>query len=155
MPDTPEAGRPETVLAFDFGLRRIGLAVGQDITMSASPVGTVANSARGPDHREIRRQIREWRPTKLVVGLPLQANGSPSKMQHKVDAFIKELGRYRLPIVTVDERYTSREAEAALKRARAAGRRGQTTKAAIDSAAAVLIAERYLTSRPEATITRN
>ena len=144
MPDTPDAGRPETILAFDFGLRRIGLAVGQDITKSASPLGTIANSAGGPDHREIQRRIREWRPTKLVVGLPLRANGSPSEMQPAVDAFIRELGRYQLPIETVDERYTSREAEAALKRARADGARRRTTKSAIDSVAAVLIAERYL-----------
>jgi putative Holliday junction resolvase len=147
MPDTPEAGRPETILAFDFGLRRIGLAVGQDITMSASPLGTVTNSTGGPDYSQIERQIREWRPTKLVVGLPLHANGSPGEMQHRVDAFVLELGRYGLPVDTVDERYTSREAEAALKRARVDGLRGRTTKAAIDSMAAVLIAERYLARR--------
>ncbi len=80
----------------------------------------------------------------LVVGMPAHADGTPSEMQEHVRAFIEELERYGLPIETVDERYTSIEAERVLKEARAAGTRGRISKDMIDSAAAVFIAERYL-----------
>jgi putative Holliday junction resolvase len=146
MPGTPEHG-PETILAFDFGLRRIGIAVGQSITGSASPLRVVANSDSGPDFASVSRVVAEWRPSRLVVGLPLHADGSPGEMTSQVESFVKDLERYRLPIDTVDERYTSLEAEAVLKHARAAGTRGRISKEIVDSAAAVFIAERYLSSR--------
>jgi putative Holliday junction resolvase len=139
--------QPRTILAFDFGLRRIGVAVGQDITGSASPLGVVANREGGVDHKGVAALIKEWRPTELVVGMPTHADGSPSDMQEPVEAFIQELQRYELAVNTVDERYTSLEAEQVLKEARAAGTRGRVTKEMIDSAAAVFIAERYLSSR--------
>ena len=144
MPATPDPAGPETVIAFDFGLRRIGVAVGQTVTASASPLGVVRNGSGGPDHEHIARLIRDWRPARLVVGMPMHADGSASDLGEHVHAFIGELGRYGLPIVAVDERHTSIEAEAALRRARAEGSRGRISKEAIDSAAAVLIAERYL-----------
>ena len=135
-----------TILAFDFGLRRIGIAVGQDITGSASPLGIVENRDIGIDHAVIAGLIREWRPQQLVVGMPAQADGSTSEMQVPVRAFIDELARYGLPVATVDERYTSVEAERVLQASRAAGNRGRIQKHEIDSAAAVFIAERYLAS---------
>jgi putative Holliday junction resolvase len=149
MPDTPEAdySPTETILAIDFGLRRIGVAVGQTITGSASPLRVVSNGDRGPDFDSISALIDEWQPARLIVGLPLHADGSPGEMQSHVEEFVRELWRYQLPIDTVDERYTSLEAEAALKNARAAGSKGRISKEAIDSAAAVFIAERYLASR--------
>ena len=137
---------PATILAFDFGLRRIGVAVGQSITGSASPLGVVANRETGVDHDAIAALIREWRPGLLVVGMPAHSDGSPSEMQAPVEAFIEELARYELPVETVDERYTSVEAERVLKEARAGGSRGRISKEDIDSAAAVFIAERYLAS---------
>ncbi len=147
MPDTPEAGPAETIVAFDFGLRRIGVAVGQNITGSASPLGIVSNDESGPDHARISRLLDEWRPARLVVGMPAHTDGSPSEMQVPVKAFIKELARYELPIDVVDERYTSIEAKAVLKKARAAGTRGRLSREMIDSAAAVFIAEHYLASQ--------
>ena len=146
MPVTPDLSAPRTILSFDFGLRRIGVAVGQDITGSASPLGVIANRNGHIDHDCLSAFIKEWQPTQLVVGMPSHADGSPSDMQAAVDAFIEELGCYALPIDTVDERYTSIEAERVLKEARAAGTRGRISKDAIDSAAAVFIAERYLAS---------
>jgi putative Holliday junction resolvase len=147
MPVTPDLSQPSTILAFDFGLRRIGVAVGQDITGTASPLGVIANRDDGVDHQALAALIKEWRPTGLVVGMPTHADGSPSDMQKPVDAFIEDLRRYELSIDTVDERYTSVAAEQALKEARAAGTRGRISKEMIDSAAAVFIAERYLSSR--------
>lgn len=147
MPDTPERSGPaETVLAFDFGLRRIGVAVGQSVTASASPLGVVSNGDNGPDFERIDRLIGEWRPARLVVGMPSHADGSPSDMQGPVEAFIKSLGNFGLPVETTDERYTSVEAEAALKHARASGSRRRIQKEDVDAAAAVLIAERYLSA---------
>ena len=137
---------PTTILAFDFGLRRIGVAVGQSVTGSASPLAVIANRDTGIDHDAIAALIREWRPARLVVGMPAHADGSDSDMRQPVLAFIDELRRYELPISTVDERFTSVEAERTLKEARAAGTRGRISKEDIDSAAAVFIAERYLAS---------
>jgi putative Holliday junction resolvase len=137
---------PRTILAFDFGLRRIGVAIGQDITGSASPLGTLSNRDEGLDHTEIAALIKEWSPTSIVVGMPAHADGTPSKMQEPIEAFILDLQRYGLIVDTVDERYTSVEAERVLKQARAAGTRGRISKEMIDSAAAVIIAERYLSS---------
>jgi len=137
---------PRTILAFDFGRRRIGVAVGQDVTGSASPLGIVHNRDSGVDHASIARLINEWRPATLVVGMPWHADGSASDIQAPVIAFAEELERYGLPVETTDERYTSVEAEATLKGARRSGSRGRISKEMIDSAAAVFIAERYLSS---------
>lgn len=138
---------PETILAFDYGRRRIGVAVGQTITASASPLGVVSNDYSGPDQEKIASLIKEWRPSRLVVGMPAHADGSASDMQNFVNQFIETLAVFEIEIDTVDERFTSIEAEAQLKDARAAGARGRITKESIDSAAAVLIAERYLAAR--------
>ena len=133
-----------TILAFDFGLRRIGVAVGQDVTGSASPLGVVANRPEGADHAAIAALIREWQPTGIVVGMPAHTDGSRSDMQKPVEAYTAGLLRSVPRIDTVDERYTSVEAAEVLKRSRAAGSRGRISKEMIDAAAAVFIAERYL-----------
>lgn len=146
MPVTPDLSRSRTILAFDFGLRRIGVAVGQDVTGTASPLGVVPNRDDGVDTAAISALIKEWRPTGLVVGMPSHADGSRSTLHESVEAFIEQLQGYGLSVDTVDERYTSVEAEHALKEARAAGTRGRISKEMIDSTAAVFIAERYLSS---------
>ncbi len=140
----PDASAPETILAFDFGLRRIGVAVGQTVTGSASPLGVVDNGENGPDTARIEALIREWRPNGIIVGMPLHADGSPGDLAPTIRAFARELERFGLPITEVDERHTSQEAEAALIRARQAGSKGRISKSDIDAAAAVMIAERYL-----------
>ncbi len=145
MPDTPDLD-PKTILAVDFGLRRIGIAVGQSITGSASPLGVVRNGEEGPDFDSLGKLIDEWQPSLIVVGMPRHADETPSDMTAHVECFIEELRRYDLPIETIDERNTSTEARAVLKNARATGSRGRIKKEMIDSAAAVFIAERYLAS---------
>lgn len=142
----PDPRGDETIVAFDFGARRIGVAVGQRVTGTANPVGTVAMRADGPDHDRIAAMLAEWQPDRLVVGMPTHADGSPSETGEKVARFIEDLGRYGLPVTTVDERYTSQEAGSALKDARQRGSRGRIRREHIDAAAAVLIAERYLGS---------
>lgn len=137
-------GTPETIIAFDFGLRRIGVAVGQQVTNSANPLETVGNSDSGPDWPRIKSIVREWRPQRLIVGMPTHTDGSPSDIGNAVRKFIDDLGRFDLPVETVDERYSSIEAEAVLRSQREAGLRGRISKEAIDSAAATFIAERWL-----------
>ncbi len=140
----PEPALAATIVAFDYGRRRIGIATGQTITGSAGPLGTVANGPSGPDFERIGRLVHEWRPDRLVVGLPLGLDGNDSDMSLEAKAFARELARFELPVELVDERHTSAEAGAELKSARQSGGRGRVRKEDIDAAAAVLIAERYL-----------
>lgn len=144
MPATPDTPAPETVLAFDYGLRRIGVASGQQITGSASAVATVRNGEKGPDWAHIDTLIAEWQPTRLIVGMPMHADGEPGSLADAVDAFCTGLERYGLPLETVDERHSSLEANRLLKAGRQAGTRGRIAKGQIDAAAAAVIAERWL-----------
>ena len=137
-------GTPETILAFDFGMRRIGVAVGQQVTNSANPLETVTNSDGGPDWQRIEQIVREWRPQRLIVGMPMHADGSPSETGQLAAAFADALEKFDLPVELVDERYSSVEAQEALKALREQGLRGRIDTASIDSAAAMLIAERWL-----------
>ena len=144
MPGTPDSKSPETIVAFDFGLRRIGVAVGQDVTATANPLAAVRNSDAGPDWPAIEKIVGEWRPSRLIVGMPLHEDGSPSEMGIHINAFIKDLARFELPVEQMDERYSSLEAGEMLKSERAAGLRGRINKEEIDSMAAALIAKRWL-----------
>jgi putative Holliday junction resolvase len=131
-------------MAFDYGLRRIGVAVGQDITGSASPLGIIPNDDAERSLVRISALIREWQPSLLVVGLPLNTDGTSSTMTEAAQEFAERLAVFERRVEMTDERYSSREAEAALKNARSSGRRGRIQKEDVDAAAAVLIAERYL-----------
>lgn len=141
MPATPDH---ETILAFDFGLRRIGVAVGQTVTRSASPLGVVANGDSGPDWRRIETLIREWQAARLVVGMPRNVDDSPAGIANEVDAFIAGLKRFSLPVDSTDERYSSSEARDILISKRRLGARGRISKESLDAASATLIAERWL-----------
>ena len=156
MPATPDrASHPLTLLAFDYGRRRIGVAVGQQITGSAGPVGTAPNSESGPDWEQMGRWIRDWQPDRLLVGMPFHADGSDSELTVEVRRFAVDLQRFGLPVDAVDERYSSVEAEAGLKAARAEGRRRRVRKETIDAAAAVVIAERWLSANADAVQPRD
>jgi putative pre-16S rRNA nuclease len=137
-------GMHDTILAFDFGRRRIGIAVGQQVTGSANPVGVVSNGESGPDWRKISRILDDWQPARLIVGMPANVDDSRADIASLVEDFVNDLGRFDRPVHTVDERYTSLEAEEMLRSERAAGLRGRIRKEMIDSIAAVLIAERWL-----------
>jgi len=144
MPATPERSGPETLLAFDYGRRRIGVAVGQAVTGSATAIGAAGNGPAGPDWARLDKWVREWRPDRLVVGQPAHADGSASEIGNEAGRFAAELGRYGLPVDMVDERYSSLEAEARLREDRTLGLRGRVRKEQVDATAAVLIAERWL-----------
>ena len=132
------------VLGFDYGRRRIGVAVGQRITRSASPVAAVATLADGPDWPRLIALLAEWRPTELVVGLPYNADGTPHDLTREAEAFARTLAeRSGLAVHTVDERLSSVEAERALRERRAEGRR-RVAKGDVDAAAACVILESWL-----------
>jgi putative Holliday junction resolvase len=130
MPEKAErpARANGTVLAFDFGLKRIGVAVGEGELGTAHPLATVHNLD------EIKKLVNEWKPARLVVGLPVREAGE-HPLARRVERFARQLeGRFRLPVARVDERFTSVEAESKL--------RGVKNKD-IDSVAAQLILEQY------------
>jgi putative Holliday junction resolvase len=100
-----------TLLGFDFGLQRIGVAVGQQLTGSATALTTVRSRNGNPDWDMIEELIRTWRPDALVVGIPLHADGSESGFTRKVKRFIRQLeDRYKLPVHPMDERLSSHAA---------------------------------------------
>lgn len=134
-----------TVLAFDFGLKRIGIACGDTLTRSPAPRGTAARGPAGPDWNLIARAVRTLTPAVLVVGAPYNADGTESALTGAARAFAVELERrFALPVQLVDERFSSLEASAQLKERRASGvRRRRLGKSDIDSTAAAVILGRW------------
>ena len=124
---------PQTFLSFDFSLKRVGVASGNSLTKSATPLRTI--TADG-DARfaAIAALIAEWQPSALVVGVPLHPDGAAHDNTRRAQRFARQLsGRFSLPVHEVDERYTTTEA-------RAQGERD------VDAAAAALILEQFLRS---------
>jgi putative Holliday junction resolvase len=131
-----------TLLAFDFGTKRIGVAVGDRETRLAHPLETIAEEANAPRFARIQALIGEWRPAALVVGLPLSLDGEEHEMTQRCRRFANQLhGRFGLPVALVDERLSSAAAEARLGEA---GVYGKARKAALDSVAAQEILQDYL-----------
>jgi putative Holliday junction resolvase len=143
----PASRSPRVVLAFDFGHRRIGVACGDTVSRTAAPLDAVPVGPGGLRWELIHALVREWQPALLVAGLPYNVDGSDSTMTGAAREFAAELERRcRLQVVLVDERYSSREAEARLKSARESGlRRRRVAKADVDAAAACVILERWFT----------
>ncbi len=135
-----------TALGFDFGLRRIGVAVGDSLTRSAAPLATVKHGEQGPDWAAIDRLLADYKPANLVVGYPYNENGSAGTLEGAAGRFAEDLARRSgLTVTRVDERYSSQEASAELKQRRAAGtRRRRVQRADVDSLAAAIILERWL-----------
>ena len=144
-----ELQSPKILLAFDFGLRRIGVACGDTVSRSAAPLDAVGVDPGGPRWADIAALIREWQPDLAVVGLPYNVDDSESSMTRAARDFAAELGRrHALEVILVDERYSSREAEARLKSARQSGqRRRRVAKSDVDAAAACVILERWFTEK--------
>jgi putative Holliday junction resolvase len=133
MPEqaSPAKHPARTVLAFDFGLKRIGVAVGEPELRTAHPLPAVSR------FEEIQSLILEWQPASLVVGLPTSVQGAAHAMTKQAEDFARRLEkRFKLPVARVDERYTSVEAESRLRGTR-------PKKSEVDSVAAQLILEQY------------
>ncbi len=108
MPDTRDI---KSLLCFDFGTKRIGVAVGQAITRTATPLITVKNKNNHPDWTHIKQLIDEWQPDALVIGVPLNMMDEVQEMTLAAEKFMRQLhGRFKLPVYGVDERLSSFEA---------------------------------------------
>ena len=104
-----------TILGFDFGTKRIGIAIAQEIIGTANPLTTVKAVKHKPDWESISKIIAEWQPDLLVVGLPLHMDGSEQPMTQAARRFSNQLnGRYQIPVELMDERLSSNEAESIL-----------------------------------------
>ena len=137
-----------TALAFDFGQRRIGVAVGNLGLRLAHPLATISSTNTDEQFESISRLIREWQPVLLVAGLPLHADGIEHEITRQARRFARRLeGRFGIKTVLVDERYTSIDASAAL---REAGIKGKKQKPLLDQVAAQLILQTYF-DRDDAT----
>lgn len=134
------------VLGFDFGTRRIGIAVGHEFTGAARGLLTLRREQRPIDWGAIEALIQEWGADVLVVGLPLELDGGEQEMSHAARRFGRQLhGRFRLPVYLVDERLSSLEADARLREAGVHDKR--TRIAQSDQTAAQIILETWLQDR--------
>jgi len=130
-----------TVLGFDFGEKRIGVAVGETATRIAHAIETIESEANEKRFARIAELVAEWQPALLVVGRPRHPDGAPHPVAALAERFARRLeGRFALPVRFVDESCTSAEAEALL----AAGGGARAGKGAIDRLAAQLIVQSYL-----------
>lgn len=139
----------EIVLGIDFGSRRIGLATGHRLTGRARPLKTLDHS--GAPFAGLDKVLAEWRPRRVIVGLPLDAGGGESAMSLSVREFAAELGR-RHPELTIelhDERLTTRAAAGDFADARRAGAVRRKQARDLDSRAAALILESWLAENPD------
>jgi putative holliday junction resolvase len=130
-----------TLLAFDYGEKRIGVALGNVLTQSARPLTVIQNRNREYRFEAVGALLREWQPDLLVVGLPSHPDGTPHAMTQLAKRFGNQLnGRFNLPVVWVDERYSSVDAEARLRE------RGDGLDE-LDAEAACVILQQYLDER--------
>jgi len=127
-----------TLLGFDFGTHKIGIAVGQTITKTASPLITLGRVKHKPDWESINKLIQEWTPDELIVGMPYEMSGNEAEIADKAKRFARQLhGRYQIPVHMIDEKLTSREAWTIL------GNEAAKDVTRVDSMAAALILETW------------
>lgn len=133
--------RAGTVLAFDFGTRRIGVAVGESLLGLAHPLTTIAEEQNERRFAAIEALVHEWQPVQLVVGLPVHADGTEHAMTATARRFARRLqGRFALPVALVDERYST---DAAAEAMRSAGTRERDRHAVRDQLAAQIILQAW------------
>jgi len=130
-----------TVMAFDFGEKRIGVAVGETLLKMAHPLTTIASEENAVKFAQIASLIQQWKPQLLIVGLPGYLDGQAHLMTHLSKKFAQRLeGRFQLPVMMIDERLSSAEAAQALKEQ---GIAGQQQKTMLDQMAAKIILQSY------------
>ena len=131
-----------SVVGFDYGKKRIGVAIGQTITHSATPCTTINQIDGNPDWSAIAAEIQQWKPQALIVGMPYHTDGSENKMTAACRQFCYELEkRFKLPVIEINEALSSAEAEETLKQHI---KINQQNKYEIDRMAAAIIVQRWL-----------
>jgi putative holliday junction resolvase len=143
MPEVNVA--PKTVMAFDYGTRRVGVAVGNTVTQVGQPLKTISAPNIDSLFQELVSLIQEWQPGQLVVGRPLHPDGAEHEMTAKATRFGNQLkGRLNLPVVWVDERYTSAILEG-----------DSQMRDNLDAHSAALILEQYFAELPKSSNDKN
>ena len=143
----PSASPAGTILAFDFGTRRIGVAVGEPKTGLAHPLTTIAEERKDARFAAIGKLIDEWHPALLLIGVPTHADGSEHALTASARRFARQLeSRYGVAVALADERYTTRSAGEALA---SAGVRAHAQRGVRDQVAAQLILQAYLDERSD------
>ena len=142
VPQIPNRPR---IMALDFGARRIGLAVTDELGLTAQGLPTLHRTNKRNDFDQLRRTIKHYAVGEIVMGLPLRMSGEAGIQAEKVEAFAEELrARFKLPVYLFDERLTSVEANRVLDESEMNGRR---RKGVVDQLAAVLILQAFMESR--------
>lgn len=145
-PGGSTSGQGLRLLGFDFGLRRIGVAVGQTITGTATPLATVASRGDQVDWDAIDELVAHWRPDMLILGKPSSTDGGPHALDRPIGRFRRLLQqRYGLEVELIDESLSSSEASELLKQQRRKGRRRRVAKAEVDRVSAAILLERWMT----------
>lgn len=128
------------LICFDYGEKRIGVAIGQNLTATATPLETIALRRGRPDWQRISQLVRDWQPRALIVGNPLNMDGTVQPITHAADRFARQLaGRFGLPVYLADERLSTFEARLRLG-----------SGAGIDAVAAQVILESWLATYRDA-----
>ena len=148
----PEPLRADaTVLGFDVGARRIGVAVGTGFGLGARALAVVDVHDEQIDWKAVEKLHREWRPTGFIVGDPMTLDGGDQPIRQRARAFARELlTRFALPVAMMDERNSSQEAARRFAAERADGRRKRRDADLLDAVAAAVIVERWLASPQDA-----
>ena len=135
-----------TLLAFDYGRSKIGVAVGQELTGRAAALKTLMNARGRPDWNAIGALISEYRPDALLVGVPRHLDGSEHELSHTTRHFARQLHqRFSLPVYEIDERLTSEEARRLVAEQRASGlRRRPGRRGTLDMVAAQIMLQDWL-----------
>ncbi len=142
-----------SVIGFDYGARRIGIAIGVLDLKTANPLTTVIVPASGIPWEEITTIIEEWKPSTLVVGTVEHSTQNNNAIQKQVQIFCKNLNsRYHLPVETIDESNTSVKAYEILKDLRSKGQRKKINKTDIDKASAAIILDSWFSSKDGAQL---
>jgi putative Holliday junction resolvase len=152
MPDKARRPATGTVLAFDFGLQRIGVAVGEPELGTAHALPVLAALTLPGRMTAIDRLVKEWKPSLLVVGRPLGDDGAAHELTRRAERFARQLnGRFSLPVKLVDERYSSVEAESRVRAAYGARKAAALARGkALDSQAAQLLLEQFFNDKQAA-----
>lgn len=138
---------PLVLLGFDFGMKRIGVAVGQTLTQSARPLETLAANKGIPNWDRLQKLIQLWQPNAFVVGIPLNMDGTEQPLTAAASRFAKSLEeRFKLPVYGIDERLSTKDARERLFNA---GGFKALQKGQVDSIAAQLILQNWLTQHTE------
>lgn len=141
----PDFTKHQTVMSFDYGLRQIGVAHGQTLTATAEGIAIIKATDGVPNWNNLKALLDEWKPDLLLVGLPLNMDGSESEISRLARKFARRLqGRFNLDVLMIDERLTSQEAKSSLRDSGYVTEGGKVDLTKVDHLAAALILQSWL-----------